>query len=198
MGGVFNLVNMHLYHYAGTNPVKYVDPDGRDDEEPSDYIPEVIPIPETKKSLPSNFAIWPLVGGNGEADVSGSFGYEENPLRPGTIRHHGGADIKAPIGTEVVSVMDGNVATVGSDRVYGNFIEINHKDGVSTKYGHLKEVPQLRVGQTLQRGSIIGLTGNTGASTGPHLHFEYKVNGEKRDAFDGLFTQGIIQVRRAR
>jgi murein DD-endopeptidase MepM/ murein hydrolase activator NlpD len=198
MGGVFNVVNLHLYHYAGNNPVKYTDPDGRTDEDTSSeiYNPEVIQLPGTPRPLPSNFAVWPIVGTGGEGKVSDPFGYGDNPMRQGAIRHHGGVDIAVPIGTEVVSVMDGTVASVGNDRVYGNFIEIDHDNDASTKYGHLNELPRLIEGQSVQRGTIIGFSGSTGMSTGPHLHFEYKINGEKKNPFDSLFTQGIFQLRR--
>jgi murein DD-endopeptidase MepM/ murein hydrolase activator NlpD len=145
--------------------------------------------------LPDNFPIWPVVGSNGRL-ISDPFGFGDDPFVSGRERSHGGIDIAVPIGTEVVSVLNGIVLVVGSDRIYGNFIEIDHGNAVSTKYGHLNSLPQVTSGQSVSRGAIIGYSGNTGMSTGPHLHFEYKVGGEKRNPFDGLFTQGILQLRR--
>ncbi len=159
--------------------------------------PEILPLPQTPMPLPDNFPIWPVVGGDGAGlIISDTFGFGDHPIISGAVRNHGGIDIAVPIGTEIVAVLNGTVLEVGSDRIYGNFIELSHEDGVSTKYGHLNVLPRLNTGQGVSRGTIIGISGNTGMSTGPHLHFEYKMNGEKRDPFDGLFTQGILQLRR--
>ena len=74
----------------------------------------------------------------------------------------------------------GKVTIAGRDGGYGNMVEIDHGNGLATRYGHLSEI-DVKVGQTVRIGEIIGKIGSTGRSTGPHLHYETRINGEAVD-----------------
>jgi murein DD-endopeptidase MepM/ murein hydrolase activator NlpD len=98
---------------------------------------------------------------------------------PGQLFMHDGVDLVATAGTPVHAAADGVVAGVGPNGRYGNWIQINHAGKLSTVYGHLKEfVPGLEAGKTVSRGDLIGFVGNTGRSTGAHLHFELQSEGK--------------------
>jgi len=95
-----------------------------------------------------------------------------------TIRAHRGVDYAAPVGTPVRAAGDGRVKFVGRQGGFGNVIELEHGSGVVTVYGHLSRfASQLRRGQHVDLGQVIGYVGMTGLATGPHLHFEYRVRG---------------------
>ena len=97
-------------------------------------------------------------------------------------RSHKGVDYAAPIGTRVKVTADGNVAFVGKQGGYGNVIMVNHQGRYTTVYGHLSRFASgLRRGQHVEQGEIIGYVGMTGWATGPHLHYEFKIDGEQRD-----------------
>ncbi|GMV00836.1 MAG: peptidoglycan DD-metalloendopeptidase family protein [Burkholderiaceae bacterium] len=94
-------------------------------------------------------------------------------------REHKGVDFAAPIGTKVRSSGDGVVEFIGQQRGYGNLVEVRHRNGISTLYAHLKAFASgLSKGAKVAQGAVIGYVGTTGWSTGPHLHYEFKVNGE--------------------
>ena len=95
-------------------------------------------------------------------------------------RLHAGADVGVPIGTTVRASRAGQVITAGWVGGYGNCVIIDHGDGVTTRYGHLSEVT-VSVGKYVDQGQQVALSGNTGRSTGPHLHFEIRINGEAVD-----------------
>ncbi|MGK0409582.1 MAG: murein DD-endopeptidase [Shewanella psychromarinicola] len=99
----------------------------------------------------------------------------------GRIRPHNGTDFATPIGTQVVAPGDGVVTLVKKHAFAGNYIVIEHNNKVRTRYLHLSKFLVKR-GQRVKRGQVIALSGNTGASTGPHLHYEYIVNGRPVDA----------------
>ncbi|WP_415182568.1 DUF5930 domain-containing protein [Phaeovulum sp.] len=91
-------------------------------------------------------------------------------------RLHAGIDMAGPIGTSVYSTADGVVTTAGRQNGYGNVIKVRHEFGTTTVYGHLSKI-RVSVGQKVSRGDHIGDMGNTGRSTGPHLHYEIQVGG---------------------
>lgn len=98
------------------------------------------------------------------------------------VRAHKGVDMAAPTGTRVKASGDATVSFVGKKGGYGNVIVLNHKQGISTVYGHLSRfAPGLRVGKKVSQGEIIGFVGMTGVATGPHLHYEFLLNGQHRD-----------------
>ena len=106
-------------------------------------------------------------------NVTSNFGYRWGRL-------HAGTDVGVPQGTTVRASRGGQVITAGWVGGYGNCVIIDHGDGVSTRYGHLSQV-LVTVGQYVDQGDQIALSGNTGRSTGPHLHFEIRINGEAVD-----------------
>jgi murein DD-endopeptidase MepM/ murein hydrolase activator NlpD len=107
------------------------------------------------------------------------FGYRTDPLGRGT-RFHAGQDIGAATGTPIVAATAGTVAYAGWESGYGNYTCIDRGAGFATCYGHQSKI-LVSVGQVVAQGQEIGLVGSTGASTGPHLHFEVRINGVPRD-----------------
>lgn len=105
--------------------------------------------------------------------VTSTFGYRWGRL-------HAGIDVGVPIGTTVRASRAGQVVTAGWVGGYGNCVIIDHGDGVCTRYGHLSQITT-SVGQYVNQGDQVALSGNTGRSTGPHLHFEIRVGGEAVD-----------------
>ena len=106
---------------------------------------------------------------------SSGFGYRIHPLL-GTRKLHGGIDMAAPIGSLIRAAGSGTVISAGWGGGYGNLIQIDHGNGLITRYAHLSQM-SVTARQPVGRGEIIGLMGSTGASTGSHLHFETRING---------------------
>jgi murein DD-endopeptidase MepM/ murein hydrolase activator NlpD len=111
--------------------------------------------------------------------VTSGFGMRNHPIAR-DWRQHKGVDYSAPTGTPVRTVGDGVVEFAGVQSGYGNVIEIKHRDGKSTLFAHLSRI-DVKKGQRVEQGDLIGAVGSTGWSTGPHLHFEFRVNGEHQD-----------------
>lgn len=108
--------------------------------------------------------------------VSSYYGYRINPVT-GAEQFHRGVDIAVPTGTTVLAAMDGTVTTAAYDSSYGNYVVIEDSNGYCTKYAHMDTL-SVSAGQTVKHGDSIGTTGNTGSSTGSHLHIECLYNGE--------------------
>ncbi len=108
--------------------------------------------------------------------LSSHFGFRTDPFT-GKRAYHEGVDFAGKAGSGVVAVAAGIVTRVGHQRGFGRFLEINHGNGLVTRYGHNREV-LVEVGETVQKGKRIALMGSTGRSTGPHLHFEVLRNGK--------------------
>ncbi len=99
-----------------------------------------------------------------------------------TWRAHKGTDFAAPTGTKVKATADGIVTMVGKENGYGNVIMLSHQNRYTTVYGHLSRFAKgLRRGQRVAQGEVIGYVGMTGLATGPHLHYEFRVNGRQHD-----------------
>jgi murein DD-endopeptidase MepM/ murein hydrolase activator NlpD len=113
---------------------------------------------------------WPINGG-----VSSGYGYRIHPIY-GTRRLHTGLDISGGSGTPIAAAKGGTVLSAGWRGGYGNAVVISHGGGITTLYAHQSQM-NVSNGQQVSRGDIIGWVGSTGASTGPHLHFEVRVNG---------------------
>jgi murein DD-endopeptidase MepM/ murein hydrolase activator NlpD len=110
--------------------------------------------------------------------VTSGFAMRFHPLQQ-RWRQHLGVDYGAPVGTPVRTVGDGVVSFAGWQNGYGKVVEIDHGNGRSTLYAHLSRI-DVRKGQRVQQGQRIGAVGMTGWTTGPHLHFEFRVNGSTR------------------
>ncbi|MCX7310389.1 MAG: peptidoglycan DD-metalloendopeptidase family protein [Alphaproteobacteria bacterium] len=115
----------------------------------------------------------------GELDQSSGFGVRADPFlrRPAM---HTGLDFRGDVGDPVRATASGTVATAGWNGGYGKMVEIEHANGLATRYGHLSSI-EVREGQTIRPGQIIGRIGSTGRSTGPHLHYETRVEGDAVD-----------------
>jgi murein DD-endopeptidase MepM/ murein hydrolase activator NlpD len=111
--------------------------------------------------------------------VTSGFAMRFHPLLQ-RWRQHNGVDYAAPIGTPVRTVADGVVTFSGWQNGYGKTIEIDHGNGKSTLYAHLSR-HDVKKGQRVAQGQRVGAVGNTGWSTGPHLHFEFRVGGVHQD-----------------
>lgn len=106
--------------------------------------------------------------------ISSGFGYRRDPFN-GQAAMHAGLDFRGPVGSPIHAAADGRVSFVGIRNGYGKVVEISHGNGLLTRYAHMSAW-KARVGQQVDAGDVIGAIGNTGRSTGPHLHFEVRIN----------------------
>ena len=109
--------------------------------------------------------------------VTSEYGYRVNPVS-GLYKLHSGVDLGANSGEKIYSALDGKVVRSDYASDYGHFVMVDHGDGLCTLYAHCSE-RLVSVGDTVKQGDVIALVGSTGASTGPHLHFEVRVNNER-------------------
>jgi murein DD-endopeptidase MepM/ murein hydrolase activator NlpD len=116
---------------------------------------------------------------NAEADVTSGFGMRLDPFlrRPAL---HGGIDFRGDTGTPVHATAAGRVKEAGWQSGFGNMVEIAHDNGLSTLFGHLSAI-EVRAGEAVAPGQVVGRLGSTGRSTGPHLHYETRIGGEPVD-----------------
>ena len=132
-------------------------------------VPKIV---ERGTKIPPTY-IKPISGGR----LSSGFGSRSRPTK-GASTYHKGIDWATPTGTAVVASCGGTVARAGWGSGYGYVVYINHPDGRQTRYGHLSKI-LVSAGQTVSQGQKIALSGNTGVSTGPHIHFEILINGSQ-------------------
>jgi murein DD-endopeptidase MepM/ murein hydrolase activator NlpD len=109
------------------------------------------------------------------ANFTSGYGSRSDPFR-GSRAMHAGVDLAGPVGTPIYATADGIVARSEYSGAYGNLVEINHGQGIQTRYGHMSRLIA-RPGQRVRRGELIGLMGSTGRSTGSHLHYEVRIDG---------------------
>lgn len=108
--------------------------------------------------------------------ISSGFGYRTDPFE-GSAAFHAGLDFTGPTGAPIYSAARGKVAFAGRRPGYGNVVEIDHGNGLRTRYAHMSAF-RTRAGESVRAGQVIGAVGSTGRSTGPHLHFEVRHNGQ--------------------
>ncbi|SDN40954.1 Peptidase family M23 [Desulfonauticus submarinus] len=120
--------------------------------------------------LASTPSIWPTQGW-----ISSGFGYRISPFT-GQREFHKGLDISGPVGTPIIAPADGVVVFYGVNGGYGLSLLIDHGNGITTRYAHLQKAV-VKKGERVKRGEIIAYMGNSGRSTGPHLHYEVRING---------------------
>lgn len=118
-------------------------------------------------SIPS---MWAHMG-----KINNEFGFRRSPFGGRSYEFHAGMDIDGDRGDMVVAPANGVVLEAGWKGGYGQMIEIDHGNGLTTRYGHLSKI-EVNAGDTLTRGQLIALVGSTGRSTGPHLHYELRIN----------------------
>jgi murein DD-endopeptidase MepM/ murein hydrolase activator NlpD len=128
---------------------------------------QVIQTTSDASTIPS---IWAHAG-----KINNEFGFRRNPFGGRTYEFHAGMDIDGERGDIVVAPAGGIVTKAGWQGGYGNMIEIDHGNGLITRYGHLSKI-EVEVGNRLSRGELMGFVGSTGRSTGPHLHYELRLN----------------------
>ncbi len=115
-------------------------------------------------------SVWPV-----EGEMTDGFGTRRNPFDEASSEFHAGQDIAAPWGTPVTAAGSGVVAFAGTQSGYGQIVIIDHGNGLTTRYGHLSVI-EVQAGQEVGRGTVLGRVGSTGRSTGPHLHYEVRIN----------------------
>lgn len=125
---------------------------------------------DQKSLLASTPSVWPVRGW-----VTSDFGHRLDPFTAERVMHKG-LDVATALGTPVISPADGTVIFAGLESGYGKVLVLDHGYGIKTRYAHMS-ASDLQVGQRVKRGERVGLVGNTGRSTGPHLHYEVRVNG---------------------
>jgi murein DD-endopeptidase MepM/ murein hydrolase activator NlpD len=111
--------------------------------------------------------------------ISSFYGYRRSPFT-GRRSFHSGVDFPGQEGTPVFAAREGDVIAIGVHDVYGRFVRVRHQGGYETFYGHLDDI-NVELNQPVSSGMMLGTVGNTGLSTGPHLHFEIRLNGKSRD-----------------
>ena len=114
------------------------------------------------------------------ARLTSSFGTRRHPVL-GRVRMHKGVDYGASTGTPIMAAGDARVASVGWQGGYGRAVVLDHGRGYTTLYGHMSRFGKIRQGQRIPQGTVIGYVGSTGMSTGPHLHYEFRINGAHRN-----------------
>lgn len=117
--------------------------------------------------LPS---VWPHQG-----KINNEFGFRRNPFGGRSYEFHSGMDIDGERGDLVIAPSGGTVIKAGWSGGYGNMLEIDHGNGLTTRYGHLSKI-EVGVGDQITRGQLVAYVGSTGRSTGPHLHYELRLN----------------------
>ena len=125
-------------------------------------------------ALANKPSIWPTGG-----TVTSGFGWRISPWGEGS-EFHQGIDIANSLGTPIVATADGKVVQSGWSGGYGNLVQIDHGNGIATMYGHNSQLV-VSDGQQVRKGQIIAYLGSTGRSTGPHVHYEIRVNGKSID-----------------
>lgn len=138
------------------------------------FIPNARLSSASMKNFYGEQFIWPARGG-----ISSPFGYRSNPFS-GLRTYHAAIDIVVSLGTKVKATCEGKVADTGYNSVFGNYVILKHASGYQSLYAHLSQI-LVREGSSVAQGTIVGLSGNTGQSTGPHLHFSIFKNGQAVD-----------------
>ncbi|EJZ21721.1 peptidoglycan DD-metalloendopeptidase family protein [Rhizobium sp. Pop5] len=155
----------------------YVEPESKDDFNNSlvaldGALTRLEAVRSTAESLPFRN---PAIG----REVTSPFGNRRDPFL-GRLALHSGIDFRFSPGEKIRPTAPGKVIAAGWTGGYGNMVEVDHGNGISTRYGHMSEV-LVRVGDTVDRGDVIGLAGSTGRSTGTHLHYEVRQDGRAVD-----------------
>lgn len=119
--------------------------------------------------------VYPVMGPR----MSSDYGTRKHPVKK-IRKHHDGIDLAAPVGAPIRAVADGQVMYADPHGGYGRYVVIQHLDGFTSHYGHCEKL-EVAPGQKVTAGQIIGTVGSSGVSTGPHLHFEIRRNGEAQN-----------------
>ncbi len=139
------------------------------------FIPKSGMTKYEKDQYFGNYFVWPA----NSKYITSPFGPRTDPIN-GKKSFHSGLDIRGAVGDPTYVTKDGVVINTGVSRVYGNYIEVRHTNNLITKYAHLSKI-DVKKGDSVTQGQVIGKIGNTSRSTGPHLHFEIRKNGKLID-----------------
>jgi len=153
-------------------------------------VKEIGTLLDTQSALLTEIpSIWPIRGGIGH--ISMSFGQNLNPFS-GQYYIHKGIDISTyRSGDPIVATADGQVVTIDYDEGFGNYLIIKHKHGYYTRYAHMLST-RVKVGQRVQQNEVVGYIGNTGLSTGPHLHYEVHIGSDVVDPYKYINIRSSI------
>ncbi len=175
-GGSFfdELRNWYIIRFESNTTVNEVT--DLSDTQTASVIAVSVPLMTATKDIGVNSFKMPLESGK----ITSSCGYRVNPITQ-LSEIHSGTDIAADSGSAIFAVCSGTVKVAKSSATYGNYIIIEHGGGLETRYAHCRRL-LCNEGDTVQAGQIIAEVGSTGRSTGPHLHFEIRVNGTVVDA----------------
>jgi murein DD-endopeptidase MepM/ murein hydrolase activator NlpD len=187
-GGVNRYKSLDNYDYSNLmiETTKKIDRLSKEIYVQSKSYDELAKVVNSKgKMMASIPAIQPIDSRKLRGAISG-FGYRMHPIYK-IRKMHEGLDFAAPIGTPIYATGDGVIIAAGVERGYGNRIMINHGYGYVTKYAHMSRF-KVRGGARIKRGDIIGYVGNTGASTGPHCHYEVYKNGKPINPINFFFN----------
>ena len=141
----------------------------RPGDKPEYFTPEGRPLKKAFIRMPIPYA-----------RLSSRFGSRFHPVL-GRMRMHKGVDYAAGTGTPIMAAGDARVQFVGRQNGYGNVVILDHGRGYTTLYGHMSRFGKIRSGQRIAQGTVIGYVGSTGLATGPHLHYEFRINGVHRN-----------------
>jgi murein DD-endopeptidase MepM/ murein hydrolase activator NlpD len=122
---------------------------------------------------------WPVPG---YTTITSKYGMRTHPIT-GVYKLHSGVDISAPTGTNFIAAADGVVTKATYNTAYGNMVMIDHGGGISTLYAHGSEI-MVQVGQEVKKNDVVLKVGSTGYATGPHAHFEVRINGSTVEPLD--------------
>lgn len=148
---------------------------------------EVFELAKRKEELIASIPAIQPISNKDLRRIGSYYGYRTDPFYK-VSKFHEGIDFTAPIGTEIYATGDGVVKTIEySRRGYGNMIIINHGFGYETVYAHMSKM-NIKAGQKVKRGQVIGFVGNTGKSTAPHVHYEVRKNGTTVDPINFFFN----------
>lgn len=144
-----------------------------------DQVAELDSALERLDHVRAKVAVMPVANPVPGQALTSSFGNRRDPIL-GTMAFHSGMDFRAPIGQSVLASAAGTVVKAGWNGGYGQMVEIDHGNGLTTRYAHMSAIA-VHEGQKIQPGNIVGKVGSTGRSTGPHLHYEIRRNGDALD-----------------
>jgi|CXWL01.1.fsa_nt_gi murein DD-endopeptidase MepM/ murein hydrolase activator NlpD len=153
------------YAFNSGGPEEDTEADGENTE--LDNQLRVIQLNANPAFLPT---MWAHLG-----KINNEFGFRRNPFGGRAYEFHPGMDIDGERGDLVVAPANGTIIAAGYKGGYGNMVEIDHGNGLTTRYGHMSKI-EAATGDTISRGQLIGYVGSTGRSTGPHLHYELRLN----------------------
>lgn len=131
--------------------------------------------PRLLYAAPQANLVYPLLG----TKISSDFGNRRHPIYR-SVRHHDGVDLAAPDSSPVRAISDGVVVFADPYKGYGKLVVVKHQNGLTSHYGHLESIA-VGPGQRIKAGALLGRVGHTGRVTGPHLHFEVRINGKAQD-----------------